>query len=67
MQYSQDGTFNGLFTSQLLTVWKEGTFKGDHPRFHKEIVKRMPPDQTPNYYTVGEKAIGFEKQRPFTI
>jgi hypothetical protein len=22
-QYSADGAFNGLFTSQLLTVWKE--------------------------------------------
>jgi hypothetical protein len=66
-QYSADGAFNGLFTSQLLTVWKEGLFRGGYKKFHKQIVGRMPPDQTPNYYIVGEKDAKFERQKPFTI
>jgi hypothetical protein len=66
-QYSADGAFNGLFTSQLLTVWKEGLFRGGYKKFHKQIVGRMPPDQTPNYYIVGEKDAKFERQKPFTV
>lgn len=66
-QYSQDGTFNGLFTSHLLAVWKEGAFQGDYRKFHKGILGRMPPDQTPNYSVVGGKDAVYEKQRPFTI
>jgi metacaspase-1 len=66
-QLSQDGNFNGLFTSQLLSVWKDGTFKGAYRRLHKDIVRRMPPDQTPNYYVVGQKDTRFERQRPFAV
>jgi hypothetical protein len=66
-QLSQDGNFNGLFTSQLLAVWKDGAFKGSYRRLHRDIVKRMPPDQTPNYYIVGQKDTRFERQRPFTV
>jgi metacaspase-1 len=66
-QLSQDGDFNGLFTSQLLAVWKDGTFKGTYRRLQKDIVKRMPPDQTPNYYVVGQKDTRFERQQPFTV
>ena len=66
-QLSADGTFNGLFTSQLLKVWKEGAFKGKYRKFHKVIVNRMPPDQTPNFFTAGKKAMHFEGQKPFTI
>lgn len=66
-QLSQDGTFNGLFTGQLLRVWKNGLFKGDYRRFHRSIVNRMPPDQTPNLFRVGATDPVFEKQKPFTI
>jgi hypothetical protein len=66
-QLSQDGDFNGLFTSQLLAVWKDGTFKGTYRRLQKDIVKRMPPDQTPNYYIIGQKDTRFERQQPFTV
>ena len=66
-QYSADGTFNGLFTSQLLTVWKEGLFKDSYKKFHTEMVRRMPPNQTPNYYIIGTKDARFEMQKPFTI
>jgi len=66
-QLSSDGDFNGLFTGQLLRVWKKGAFKGDYRKFHASIVRRMPPDQTPHYYRVGRINLKFEAQRPFTI
>jgi len=66
-QLSADGDFNGLFTSQLLQVWKNGSFKGNYRKFHAEIARRMPPDQTPNYFRVGKIDPQFEQQTPFTI
>jgi hypothetical protein len=66
-QLSADGDFNGLFTSHLLRVWKQGAFKGSYKTFHRAIVRRMPPDQTPNYFRVGRTDPKFEAQRPFTI
>jgi hypothetical protein len=66
-QLSADGDFNGLFTAQLLRVWKNGTFKGDYRKFHASIVRRMPPDQTPNYFRTGQTDPKFEAQHPFTI
>lgn len=66
-QLSQDGTFNGLFTGTLLRVWNSGKFKGSYRRFKNAIVRRMPSDQTPNYYVVGATNEAFEKQKPFKI
>lgn len=66
-QLSLDGTFNGLFTGNMLRVWNDGKFKGDYKRFHKDIGARMPPSQTPNYYVVGAANPAFEKQSPFVI
>jgi hypothetical protein len=66
-QLSSDGDFNGLFTSQLLKVWKNSAFKGNYRKFHKDIVKRMPPDQTPNYFRAGKINTAFEAQKPFAI
>ncbi len=66
-QLSSDGVANGLFTSQMLAVWKEGIFKGSYRRFYREIIKRMPPDQTPNYYRTDIRDTKFEAQNPFTI
>ena len=66
-QFSADGAFNGLFTGNLLRVWNNGNFEGDYGLFHKLIRKVMPPDQTPNYYSVGELNPVFEAQKPFTI
>jgi len=65
-QLSSDGTFNGLFTGTLLQVWNDGK-SSTYRKFYKAIVKRMPPDQTPNYYWVGQPSKKFEKQKPFTI
>jgi hypothetical protein len=66
-QYSADGTFNGLFTGQLLRVWNHGKFEGNYKEFHKAIVQRMPPDQTPNYFWSGIYNKVFETQKPFTV
>jgi len=66
-QYSADGTFNSLFTANLLRVWNNGNFSGDYKFFHKSIKRVMPPDQTPNYFWVGKQYPDFEAQKPFTI
>lgn len=66
-QLSQDGTFNGLFTGTLLQVWNAGKFRGNYRRFHRAILQRMPPDQTPNFFRVGKYSRKFERQKPFTI
>ena len=66
-QLSQDGAFNGLFTAQLLRVWADGDFKGGYRKLHSRIVRRMPPDQTPNYFRVGIRSAAFEASTPFTL
>lgn len=66
-QTSADGIYNGLFTSNLLRVWNNGRFKGDYTRFHRDILRRMPPDQSPNLYRTGAADPVFLAQRPFTI
>jgi metacaspase-1 len=66
-QYSSDGDFNGLFTGTLLQVWHQGKFKGSYRRFHKVIVQRMPPEQTPNFFRIGVEDETFAGQAPFTI
>ncbi len=65
-QFSADGTFNGLFTGTLLHVWSDGK-SSNYRKFHKAIAKRMPPEQSPNYYWVGTPSKKFENQKPFTI
>lgn len=66
-QLSADGDFNGLFTSNVLRVWNNGKFKGTYRAFHKAILARMPPDQTPNYFRVGPVNPTFEGQKPFSV
>jgi hypothetical protein len=66
-QLSQDGTFNGLFTGTLKTVWNGGTFDGSYRRFHTAIGSKMPPDQTPKLSLVGAGNPAFIAQRPFAL
>ena len=66
-QLSQDGTFNGLFTGHLLTIWNGGSFKKDYRGFHAGILATMPPDQSPNYFIIGAANKEFEAQIPFTV
>jgi hypothetical protein len=64
-QLSQGGTFNGLFTGTLKTVWNGGTFSGSYRRFHSAISARMPPDQSPELSLVDANDPAFVAQRPF--
>ena len=66
-QLSADGTFNGLFTGTLMKVWKDGAFTGGYKKFHKQIAKQMPPDQSPNLFVYGAGDPAFIAQKPFTI
>jgi len=66
-QLSQDGAFNGLFTATLLRVWNNGAFTGNYRAFHKDIVRRMPPTQSPNHFRFGAASHPFDTERPFTI
>lgn len=66
-QLSSDGDFNGLFTANLLRIWNNGKFKKGYKAFHKTIIRRMPPDQTPNYFRIGTINTAFEAQVPFTV
>ena len=66
-QLSSDGDRNGLFTATMLKVWGGGRFAGDYRQFHRRILRRMPPWQSPNYYTVGAPNPDVEAQTPFTI
>jgi hypothetical protein len=65
-QLSQDGDNNGLFTQNLLQAWDNGNFSGDYGRFHSAIASNMPPDQTPNFFTLGDVS-EFSPQRPFSV
>jgi hypothetical protein len=66
-QTSADGSRNGLFTQTLLGVWNKGKFRGSNRKFAKDIVKKMPPWQAPNFFPAGPHSASFERQRPFTI
>ncbi|NTX58675.1 caspase family protein [Myxococcus sp. CA039A] len=66
-QLSSDGAFNGLFTANLLRVYNSGKFRGGHRTFHRRIVRRMPPLQSPNYSIVGVPSREFERETPFEV
>jgi hypothetical protein len=65
-QTSMDGDHNGAFTEQVLKVWNNGAFKGNYALFHKKILSRMPPSQSPNLFTLGPVA-KFLAQTPFSV
>lgn len=67
-ELSQDGTYNGYFTSSLKKIWDSGKFEGSYKKFHKLIYNlMMASDQHPNYFKDGKQNPSFEKSRPFTI
>ena len=66
-QLSADGAFNGRFTGTLKNIWNGGKFRGDYRKFHRSIVAKMPRDQTPNYFTVGQHSRTFEGEQPFKV
>jgi hypothetical protein len=65
-QTSMDGDHNGAFTEQLLRVWNNGRFEGNHAGFHARIRAQLPPTQSPNLFTLG-KAGTFLAQQPFAL
>lgn len=66
-QVASDGDTNGLFTEALLRTWSNGSFSGDYRAFHSRIQMQMPPDQVPNYYTLGNASAQYQAQKPFTV
>lgn len=65
-QFSMDGNHNGAFTEQVLKVWNNGGFTGNHAVFHARVRAGLPPTQSPNLFTLGPAA-PFLKQTPFTL
>ena len=66
-QLSLDGTFNGLFTGQLLRVWSSGQFDGNYADFHRNILRRMPASQSPNHMVIGVANAAYDAEKPFTV
>lgn len=66
-QLAADGLRNGLFTATLLQVWNGGKFAGGHRAFHREVLKQMPPNQSPHFFVTGRPNNRFVRQRPFTV
>lgn len=66
-QTSIDGTFNGVFTAALLSVWNGGNFKHNYQKFVKAIRQQMTSDQQPNHFVIGPRDTAFDDQRPFVI
>jgi len=67
-ELSQDGTYNGYFTSNLKKIWDNGKFDGSYKKFHKLIYNlMMASDQHPKYFKDGKQDPMFDKSRPFTI
>ncbi|MFE4957938.1 caspase family protein [Streptomyces sp. NPDC056653] len=66
-QLAADGLRNGLFTGTLLQVWNGGKFPGGYKAFHREILRQMPSNQSPNLFVTGRPSNRFVRQRPFTI
>lgn len=58
---------NSFFTKKIKEVWSNGGYTKNLREFHKEIMDKCPPTQTPNYYWVGSMDMEFESKTPFTI
>ncbi|MGW7024708.1 hypothetical protein ACWGGS_35920 [Streptomyces decoyicus] len=44
-----------------------GSFRGGYRAFHRDVLRDMPPTQSPNPYLAGRPADAFLEQRPFTV
>ncbi|MFI8391578.1 caspase family protein [Streptomyces sp. NPDC085540] len=66
-QLAGDGLINGQFTAALLKVWNAGDFAGGYKAFHREILKEMPANQSPNLFVTGSPNARYLRQKPFTI
>ncbi|WEX90853.1 caspase family protein [Sinorhizobium garamanticum] len=66
-QVSLDGIGNGAFTAALISAWNHGRFNRDYAAFHRAIMMKLPPDQTPNHWQVGPRNPIYDAQTPFAI
>ncbi len=69
-QSSADLGHHGLFTWELLQVWDNGSFTGDHEKFRQDIKARVVqqnPSQEPFLFTVGDDLAPFIQERPYTV
>ncbi len=59
---------NGTFTEQLLNVWNNGKFSGNHKFFLDAIASRIPPGagQKPNFFWATVVDSVFENEVPFS-
>ncbi len=58
---------NGLFTSAVLAVWRNGGFRGGYGDFHRAVQLVMPPWQSPGCFVVGARVASLVADRPFAI
>lgn len=67
-QTSADGDRNGLFTEKLRQVLAEGDAgqRFGYRALRDRVVALMPPDQSPNFYSVGPRNTVFEDSQPVT-
>lgn len=66
-QLSYDGTFNGLFTGNLLKAWNNGAFNGNYSDLYSKIMTYMPNYQSPKHSVIGTAITGYGLEKPFTI
>ncbi|WP_432142702.1 hypothetical protein [Streptomyces sp. bgisy084] len=45
----------------------DGSFRGGCRAFHRDIVRNMPPTQSPDFYVSGRPGDAVLEQRPFTV
>ncbi|MDW9414240.1 peptidase C14, caspase catalytic subunit p20 [Sinorhizobium meliloti] len=66
-QVSLDGIGNGAFTAALISTWNHGRFNRNYAAFHRAIMMKLPPDQTPHHWQVGPRNPIYDAQTPFAI
>ncbi len=66
-QTALDGTFNGLFTGNLLRTWNRGAFQGGYRALYESIARKSPADHMPNYFKTGQPLDGLDAMRPFKV
>ncbi|MES2574275.1 MAG: caspase family protein [Bacteroidota bacterium] len=64
---TNDGVFNGDFTSALKKVWNQGNFQGNYSDFHTFISNELIHKQFPNLTNLGLRDKQFDLQKPFII
>jgi hypothetical protein len=64
-QLSQESGGHGMFTGVLTDVWNDSAFTGTFDDFHRAIVARMGPTQTPVLGLWGQDPQSLAARTPF--